>query len=99
MAGLNTWNVTAVGDLMSFTGSYANFADDTGKLWCPAPFFFVLHDDTNVALVSYGCVSGCGAVVMVVGCWCDKVNVALVSYGCVSGCGAVVMVVGCWLLV
>jgi len=52
LAGLTTFNVTMVGDLMSGTGTYANFADD--KTWCPAPFAMILEDDTNVALVTYG---------------------------------------------
>jgi hypothetical protein len=68
LAGLVTWNVTLVGDLMSGTGSYNNFAsselDDTdaAPLACPAPFSLIYEDDTNVVLVSYGATFGtaCG---------------------------------------
>ena len=35
-------------------GTYANFADETGMDFCPAPFSLILTFDTNVALVSYG---------------------------------------------
>ncbi|CAF1539662.1 unnamed protein product, partial [Didymodactylos carnosus] len=51
LAGKNTWNASMVGDLMSATGTYNNFADDSGTL-----------DDTNVLLVTYGSTYGtvCG---------------------------------------
>ena len=60
MAGHQTFNVTSVGDLMSGTGTYANFLNTT--VWCTAPFAFILHDDTNVALITYGATFGsaCG---------------------------------------
>jgi hypothetical protein len=38
LAGHNTFNVTSVGDYMSATGTYNNFADSTGDMACPAPF-------------------------------------------------------------
>lgn len=62
LTGKLTFNTTSVGDLMSSTGTYANFADDSGKVACPAPFAMILEDDTNVALISYGSTFGtaCG---------------------------------------
>jgi hypothetical protein len=54
LANHNTFNITMVGDLLSGTGTYNNFADDSGNVACPAPFGFILTFDTNVALVSYG---------------------------------------------
>lgn len=62
LAGHTTFNASAVGDMLSATGTYANFADDSGKVSCPAPFALVLEDDTNVALVTYGASYGtpCG---------------------------------------
>lgn len=62
LAGHTTFNVSAVGDMMSATGTYANFADDSGTKFCPAPFALILEDDTNVALVTYGASYGtpCG---------------------------------------
>jgi len=62
LKGHRTFNVTATGDLMSGTGEYRNFASSSGTVWCPAPFAWSLHDDTNVALIVYGATFGtkCG---------------------------------------
>jgi len=62
LAGKNTFNITMVGDLLSGTGSYNNFADDSGSLACPAPFALILEVENDVALVTYGATFGtiCG---------------------------------------
>jgi len=62
LAGKNTFNLTMVGDLLSGTGTYNNFADDSGNMACPAPFALILEVENNVALVTYGATFGtpCG---------------------------------------